>query len=513
MKRILIALFTALLLASCSGDSSSPGNQANASDHQQPRSSLKTTITADDYQNAVQILYVAYFGRPADPNGLINIEAVLLAAGAPTDVQGLDSAYTSNAQVFALVNSFGTSKESIALYGNGNSTAFVTAVFNNLLNRAPQTAGLTFWTGQIDSGALTQGGAALAIAAGALANTSTQGLLDAQLINNRLAVAASFTAEVSSQNATSAYVGATAAACARSELASVTATTSSSDISSMAKTDVAGVVAGCSNSGGGKTITKSSKRGIAYDLADAADFAALSPGVSWWYNWSPNPNTKAPADYLAQYGMDFYPMLWNGNFDAAQIQAAFLANPRIKYMLVLNEPNLTSQANMTPQQAAALWPTYEAISAATGVKIVGPAITWGTMSGYNDPVVWLDAFYAAYQAANNNRTPQIDYLAFHWYDYGLDGQLNRLSKYGKPFWVTEFANWHSQTDGAQITTLAQQEAQMTDMVATCEGRADVFRYAWFTGRVTNDVHYSSLLGASGQLTGLGQLYLTLPYSQ
>ena len=511
MKRTLIAFFTALILAACSGHSSAPATQASALDQQQPRRSIKAA--SGDYQNAVQILYVAYFGRPADPAGLTNIEAALLAAGAPTDIQGLNSTYAGNAQVKALINSFGTSKESIALYGNGNSTAFVTAIFNNLLNRAPQVAGLNFWTQQIDSGALTQGGAALAIAAGALANTTTQGVLDAQLINNRLAVAASFTAQVTSQNAVNAYVGASAAACARSELAGVTASTSSGDFSSMAKADVAGMVAGCGNSGGTTTATKSAKRGIAYDLADTADFAALSPGVSWWYNWSPNPNSHAPSSYLAQYGMDFYPMLWNGNFDAAQIQAALLANPRIQYLLVLNEPNLTSQANMTPQQAAALWPTYEAISAATGVKIVGPAITWGTMSGYNDPVAWLDAFYAAYQAANNGRSPQIDYLAFHWYDYGLDGQLNRLTKYGKPFWVTEFANWHSQNDGAQITTLAQQEKQMTDMVATCEGRADVFRYAWFSGRVTNDVHYSSLLGASGQLTGLGQLYLSLPYSQ
>jgi hypothetical protein len=51
------------------------------------------------------------------------------------------------------------------------------------------------------------------------------------------------------------------------------------------------------------------------------------------------------------------------------------------------------------------------------------------------------------------------------------------------------------------------------MVATCESRADVFRYAWFTGRWNPDPHYTSLLGASGQLTGLGALYLTLPFTQ
>jgi len=257
------------------------------------------------------------------------------------------------------------------------------------------------------------------------------------------------------------------------------------------------------------STAKSAKRGIAYDLADPPDFAALSPGVSWWYNWSPQPNTSAPANYESQYAMDFYPMLWNGNFNSANVVAFLKANPSIQYILVLNEPNLTDQANLTPQQAAQLWPQYEAVAAQTGVKIVGPAITWGTMANYQDPVAWLDAFYAAFQAANG-RDPQIDYLAFHWYDYGLSAQLDRLAKYNKPFWVTELANWHSQNDGAQIDALAKQEAQMTDMVATCESRADVFRYAWFTGRMSPDPHFTSLLGDSGQLTPLGAEYISLP---
>lgn len=257
------------------------------------------------------------------------------------------------------------------------------------------------------------------------------------------------------------------------------------------------------------STTKSAKRGIAYDLADPADFAALSPGVSWWYNWSPQPNASAPTNFQSTYTMDFYPMLWNGNFNSANVVAYLKAHPSIQYILVLNEPNLTDQANLTPQQAAQLWPQYEAVAAQTGVKIVGPAITWGTMANYQDPVTWLDAFYAAFQAANG-RDPQIDYLAFHWYDYGLSGQLDRLTKYNKPFWVTEFANWHSQNDGAQIDTLAKQESQMTDMVSTCESRADVFRYAWFTGRINPDPHFTSLLGDSGQLTPLGAEYISLP---
>lgn len=260
---------------------------------------------------------------------------------------------------------------------------------------------------------------------------------------------------------------------------------------------------------------KSVKRGIAYDLANKEDLRALSPGVSWWYDWGLKPNPGAPAAYRKKFDMDFYSMLWNDVYDHATVVAWLKAHPKIKYLLVLNEPNLVEQANKTPQQAAAFWPGYEKIAAETGVKIVGPQITWGTMAGYGDPVTWLDAFYAAYRSAHGGRDPQIDFLGFHWYDYGLAGQLDRLKKYGKSFWVTEFANWHWQADGAQIDTLEKQKAQMTDMVSVCEQRADVFRYAWFTGRWNPDPHFTSLLASpgTGQLTELGRHYLSLPFTK
>ena len=261
----------------------------------------------------------------------------------------------------------------------------------------------------------------------------------------------------------------------------------------------------------GPAPLKSNKRGVAYNFATLADLQAVSLGVSWWYNWGAHPDNALPANAATQAAMDYVPMLWNATYDAPSVTAYVKAN-NIKYLLVLNEPNLVDQANMTPAQAAAAWPGYESVAAATGAKIVGPAITWGTMPGYSDPVVWMDAFIAAYQSANAGRSPQIDYLAFHWYDYGLATQLDRLVKYGKPFWVTEMANWHSGDGAAAIDTLAKQEAQMIDMVKTCEDRADVFRYAWFTGRWGSDAHFTSLLGANGELTALGSLYLAQPFT-
>ena len=262
---------------------------------------------------------------------------------------------------------------------------------------------------------------------------------------------------------------------------------------------------------------KSAKRGIAYDLSNSADMSALAPGVSWWYNYTTTPNSGVPSNYYSAYNMTYYPMLWNGSFNKADVEAFIEANPQIKYLLVLNEPNVSGQAqcgNNTgyckPADAAALWPQYEAIASDTGVQIVGPQITYGTDPTYGNPETWLDAFISAYQGANGGRSPRMDYIGFHWYDYGLATQLNNLDKYNKQIWVTEFANWHSQNDGAEIDTLAGQEAQMTDMVNTCETRSDVFRYAWFTGRISPDPHYDSVLAGQGQLTALGQEYITLP---
>ncbi|MET0401999.1 MAG: glycosyl hydrolase, partial [Cystobacter sp.] len=162
------------------------------------------------------------------------------------------------------------------------------------------------------------------------------------------------------------------------------------------------VLLGCGTSPDTKDptlVAKSAKRGIAFDIATPEDLAALSPGVSWWYNWSPRPHQNVPTDFRSRHGMDFIPMLWNGNFDAASIEAHLKAHPEIQHLLLLNEPNLKDQARMTPEEAARLWPRYESVAANTGVKLVGPGMNWGTLEGYSDPVVWLDAFYKAYRAA------------------------------------------------------------------------------------------------------------------
>ena len=269
--------------------------------------------------------------------------------------------------------------------------------------------------------------------------------------------------------------------------------------------DDGGAGGGTGATGGGSGSMKSAKRGIAYDLASPADLSALRDGVSWSYNWSPTPHVSADA------GIAFVPMLWSFNFNADDVIAYLRAHRDVHAVMVLNEPNLTDQSNQTPQQAADNWPKYEALAQDAGVLLVGPQLTWGTMPGYADPVVWIDAFYDAYRGAHDGGDPRVDVIGFHWYDYGLTGQLDRLTKYGKPFWVTEMSNWHVGDGTAAIDTAEKQATQLTEMVAACEARSDVERYAWFTGRWDNDVHFTSLLSDAGVLTPLGETYVNAPY--
>ncbi|HEY8027071.1 MAG TPA: DUF4214 domain-containing protein [Burkholderiaceae bacterium] len=240
MKTRLVVLLAVSLLAACGGsDTASIGTSQ--------QTQFKIERPAQKQQNAgyaivVQSLYMAYFGRPADPAGLVNFEAALASANAPANVVDLAAQYTTNPALKALIDGFGTSQESKNLYGNNSTDFFVIEVFNNVVGRPPLSGGLSFWANAIDSGQLSRGNAALAIMAGALSNTSTQGKVDAQLINNRLSLASYFTAQLTAFGVTGSYTGAAAAANARNLLSNVTTTTVVPAYQSVVASSVAAMV-------------------------------------------------------------------------------------------------------------------------------------------------------------------------------------------------------------------------------------------------------------------------------
>lgn len=164
-------------------------------------------ITSEQKQYLVS-LYVGYFNRAPDPAGLQYWIDVLAGGGSPAEI----------AQAFA------TSAESKALYpyistpGVSSPTSFITSIYANLFNRAPDAGGLEFWTQVLSEGRATPGQMIREILNGA---TGT----DKDIVANKGAAALDFTTSAAN---TPSFTWSTAAASKSSEIvATVTADASS----------------------------------------------------------------------------------------------------------------------------------------------------------------------------------------------------------------------------------------------------------------------------------------------
>lgn len=201
-----------VLLASCGESPQSVTSQQSGAVRAKAASSSAAAVAAD-YHSVVQHIYVGYFGRPADVGGLDFYSKVLLGAGAPTTIVGIGQAYDSNAQVKSVVDSFGTSAESAALYP-GDNGQFIDALYRNLFNRAADQAGKDFWVNALDKKLMTRASAAIQLMAGA-------GGSDITIISNKTGAAASFTTRLATPVQQAGYSGLDANAIVRTLLGGV----------------------------------------------------------------------------------------------------------------------------------------------------------------------------------------------------------------------------------------------------------------------------------------------------
>jgi hypothetical protein len=261
---------------------------------------------------------------------------------------------------------------------------------------------------------------------------------------------------------------------------------------------------------------RSSKRGVSYDIPYTGDLPALAPGVSWFYNWGTSPNAVDKVYNNSTYKMEFYPMAWN-DINETNLRTFMTAHPECKYILAYNEPNLTDQANMTPAQAAAKWPKLKALATELNLKIISPAMNFGTLSGYGDPNVWLDAFFKLVPLSD------IDGIAIHTYmndpSTATVWYVNKFTKYNKPIWMTEFCSWEYNPPLTTSATVgyAFQRDGMVQKIESLELNPLVAKYAWFIPRTSNDGEfpYMQLLKKvqgtvpAGTLTELGQIFVNM----
>ena len=261
---------------------------------------------------------------------------------------------------------------------------------------------------------------------------------------------------------------------------------------------------------------QSLKRGIPVNTMSAADFQAVAPGVSWYYNWGTTPLT-VPAGVT----MQFIPMVWNGASGFRTTLSAYLADGnRPSEVFALNEPNFTTQAGMTPESAAATFEQVEAICAPYNIPVIAPHMAIGTPA--NDSITTYDPI----QESNVTYTTQAPYLAAFMYYCGLPtpagmgthsyGGYNEIpgitsamnAEYPtQTVWLTEF-NPSGISGG--ITSDAQALANLIPSVDYCERTPWIGGYSWFMSRITGDPYDSLLATNSGVLTPAGQAYVQMP---
>lgn len=254
--------------------------------------------------------------------------------------------------------------------------------------------------------------------------------------------------------------------------------------------------------------TKSAKRGVSFSFATLPDVDVpnLAGAISWSYDWSNRVPSDAIDTQFTKYGLDWCPMVWNGNYSADNIREWKRKHPEAQYILAFNEPNLKDQANMTPAQAAELWPAVVSLAKELNMKLVSPALNYGTLEGYHDPIKWLDEFIAQPQVSAD------DFVAIALHCYmpsagSVKGFIDMFEKYGKPIWLTEFCNGNS--DNISEDT---QLAYMCETINMLESHPNVQRYAWFMPRGSFNSRWHNNLLESAQpfgLTKLGKVFVNL----
>lgn len=251
-------------------------------------------------------------------------------------------------------------------------------------------------------------------------------------------------------------------------------------------------------------MKKSAKRGVSFDFKRIDDLPLLSPSISWAYNWGNNQNDNA-ALWFDTNDMDFCPMCWNGSYSESKIREYVQAHPNTKYLLGFNEPNLTDQCNLTPQQAAEQWPRVVALAKELNLKLVSPAMNYGTLAGYHDPIKWFDEFFAH----PNVSLDDIHAIAIHCYmasPTAVKNYIKQFEKYGKPIWMTEFCAWDPVPSDVD-----KQMDYMCSVLNYMEQNPNVERYAWFMPRTSSKVEsapYMQLLTHTypAELTPLGLIF-------
>ena len=215
----------------------------------------------------------------------------------------------------------------------------------------------------------------------------------------------------------------------------------------------------------------------------------------WFYNWTGAKPEKSPSD------VPFIPMVWKyrGMPQAIEKIAALAKNEDSKELLAFNEPDRSSQSNMSVVQALEAWPLLQK----TGLRLGSPACV-------HPDSHWMKEFMAGVK----ERDLKVDFICVHSYGGpnagGFIDRLKMIHKlYDRPLWITEFAvgDWNAKSLAENRYKPDDILKFMKDVLPKLDRLDFVERYAWFPADADNrTLGNSALWDADGKLTPLGELY-------
>ncbi len=149
-------------------------------------SSFSHSIAASN-EEKVQKMYVAYYGRPGDPEGLDWWAGKLAEA---------------NGDLTEIIESFGNSDEFVNRFGSFSNSELINNIYVQLFGRSADAGGLAWYVGKLESGDPDWSLASIALR---IVDGVNEGTDDATIVDNRMTVANSFTLAV--ENGTKTYAG------------------------------------------------------------------------------------------------------------------------------------------------------------------------------------------------------------------------------------------------------------------------------------------------------------------
>ena len=249
----LPALVMAVLLTACGGGETPSTSQKISVQTFADVPSLP--IGQGPYDRQVQEMYIAYYGRPADPGGLGYWSNRIAASGG---------------SLSGIIQEFGNSAESDALYKSLGTEGAVTALYQQQFGRAPDTDGLNYYVSNINNGTFS-----LVTVSANIFYGAPEGSDDKRMLENKVQVANEFTEALRLDPVKlAAYSGNAAAALARGNLSEVrsneaSVASASSRLGSLYNSLIALAPSNTEGTGAGET-----------DSNDTSEGTNESPGVN-----------------------------------------------------------------------------------------------------------------------------------------------------------------------------------------------------------------------------------------